>query len=153
MEKKEKELLEEARQLELKMADLYFFYHEKFMEDKDFWLQMAKEEVEHAALLEVAGDFFDKFPKELILDNLDTIKSANKKIKDTIEKYKIKLPAREEVYKFAIDMENSAYELHYQKLATEQSSEEKVGTFQKLNASDKDHAIRIQDLLASKKEN
>jgi rubrerythrin len=149
MEREKEEILEEAIQLELNMSNLYLFYRESF-EDKAFWKQMAKEEREHAALLELAKDFFDKFPKEIIYNNLNELKGVNKDIKDTIDKYKKELPARGEAYEYAFGVENSAYELHYHKLLTDKSNSEEIKTFQKLNAADKDHAERINKLLAKK---
>ena len=150
MDKEKKELLEEAIQLELNVSNLYRLYSEKFEEDSEFWKQMTKEEVEHAALLELAKDFFDKFPKKIIYENLDILKSVNKGIKDTIEKYKKELPAKNKAYEYAFALENSAYELHYQKLLTDKSDSEAIKTFQKLNGDDKDHAERIQKLLSTK---
>ena len=61
MDREKKELLEEAIQLESNVSGLYRLYSEQFEEDSEFWKQMAKEEVEHAALLELAKDFFDRY--------------------------------------------------------------------------------------------
>lgn len=150
MERQKEAMLEEAIALELNVYELYIFYHKTFTEDKSFWLQMAMEEKEHAALLELARDFFPFFPEEIIYNNLDVLKKTNKDIKETIARYKKQLPSRNEGYHYAINLENSAYELHYQLLATQKSDSEKIQTFQKLNTDDKDHAKRIEELLKKK---
>ena len=148
MDKQKKELLEEARRLELNMAKLYIFYSENFKEDSEFWRQIAKEETEHAALLKVVEDFSDKFPEGIIYTNLDELKNTNKYILDAIEKYRKKSPTKQKAYKQAIELEESAYELHYQKLASIKLDSEVLKRFQKLNADDKDHAERIKKLLS-----
>ena len=94
MDKKKKELLEEAIQIELNMCNLYLFYSENFTDDKDFWIQIAQEEREHAALLELGEDFFDKFPEEIVYNHLDELKFENKRIKRTIEQYEKDLPEK-----------------------------------------------------------
>jgi len=148
MNREKKELLEEARQLELNVSELYRFYADNYAEDKDFWSKIEEEERGHAALIDVCLDFSDKFPKDMVSGNLGELKQANKDIKDTIEKYRKNPPPREEAYKYAISLENSANELHYQELATDDSASQAVKTFQRLNADDKDHAERITKLLS-----
>lgn len=150
MDKKRGELLEAARQMEKNMSELYFLYKDSFKEDRDFWQKMAKEESEHMALVELAKDFFDKFPKDIIYNNLDELKKVNNNTKDTIEKYRKTLPSKEEAYKYAFQLENTAYELHYQKLVTDKADSEEMKIFQKLNKYDKDHAERIKRLLTGK---
>ncbi len=147
MNKRKEALLQEAIALELNMHELYIFYHRTFTQDKDFWLRMATEEKEHAALLRLAGDFISFFPEEIIYNNLDILQKTNQDIKETIEQYKQKPPSREEAYLYAIGLESSVYELHYQNLVTLPSESEKLQLFQKLNTDDKDHAERIRALL------
>ncbi len=144
-----KEILDQAVKLELNVADLYLLYKDQFKEDRSFWKKMAQEEKNHAALLELAKDFSEKFPKEIIYDNLENLKSVNQEIEETIEKYKQNIPSKKEAYEYAFNLENSAYELHYQKLVTSDSSDISIRTFQKLNGDDKDHADRIRKLIDS----
>jgi len=151
MDKKREELLKEAIKLELNACDLYSLYRDKFIDDKDFWLQMVQEERHHAALLDLAQDFFENFPEEILYRNLDELKKANQNISDTIQNYKRQLPSKQECYKYAIGLENSAYELHYQQVVTQPAKSEKMETFQKINSDDKNHAKRIAELLNTKK--
>ena len=73
-------------------------------------------------------NFFDKFPEEIIYNNLNVLKNENKHIRHIIEKHKKKLPAKKEAYKYAYALENTAYELHYQKLVMEKSKLEGIKT-------------------------
>ena len=148
MEKK-RELLEEAIKLELNVADLYLFYSINFKEDREFWLQMAQEEKEHASVLRISKELvqFGPYLNDLISDNLDELKVVNKNIINTIENFKKTLPSRKDAYKYAIELENSAYELHYQELMTTKSDSKVIEALKRLNADDKDHAERIGKLL------
>ena len=150
MEREKEELLEEAVQLELNMADPHLFYYDNFLEDAKFWWQMAKEEKEHAALVELAKDFFDKFPKDIIYGNIGELKEVNRRIKGALERYKEKSPSKKDAYAFAINIETSAYELHYQQLSVKKSDSEEVKRCQKLNQDDKNHAARIKKLFIEK---
>ena len=147
MEEK-KQLLREAIKLELNVCTLYQIYRDNFKEDREFWLQMAQEEGHHAALLDLAQDFFENFPEEILYHNLEELKKVNQNIEDTIRKYKKGLPPRQECYQYAFDLENSAFELHYQQVASQPANSDKIQMFQKINEDDKDHAQRIKALLA-----
>jgi len=120
---------------------------EIFLEDLDFWKQLEKEEVEHAALLEAAETFEDILPEEVVYRHLDEMKIENEELERTIEKYKSETPSREEAYQFAYDSEKKAFELHYQETVTSAAGSEKMEKFKKLNEDDKDHAIRIKQLI------
>lgn len=147
MDNAKKELLEEAIQVEINMAKLYLFFRDNFTKDKDFWGKIAEEEAGHAALLNLAKDFFDKYPKNILYDNINALKAVNKKIKSIITNYTIKKPSEKEAYEQAFRLENSAYELHYENLLESSSNEEAIKTFQKLNEDDKNHANRIRELI------
>ena len=148
MDEKAKELLEEAIKLEMNMSELYLFYHRNFEEAEDFWMTLAKEERHHAALLEFGKDFFQAFPEEIIYQNIEEMKKANKKIEKTLMQYREEIPSKKDAYQFAIDLENSAYELHYQQLLDNDPETKEMKVLQKLNEDDKDHAGRIRGFLA-----
>lgn len=146
MEKEE--ALRQAIRMEMNMCSLYLFYRENFVEDKEFWKQLAKEEKEHAAILELAKDFIDKFPKEMAYKNIKELKEVNEKIESVIGDYKRRAPSKEEAYKYAYELEGTAQELHYQKLLKDEPVSEELKIFRKLNEADRDHAERIKKLLA-----
>ena len=147
MDKKNTELLEEAMKLESNMSDLYRLYKESFAQDKKFWRKMAQEESNHESLLKLAQEFFSFFPEEIVYKDLAELQKINKDIFDTIERYKKQLPSREECYRYAINMEKSSYEFHYQQMVTQPSGSMRIRTLQKLNLDDKDHYKRIEELF------
>ncbi len=149
MDIKSEKVLNEAIQIEKNLSVLYFFYSENFVDDSEFWQQMSKEEAEHAALLGLGKDFPDKFPEFITYDEYNELVKVRQEIEDTIKRYERQLPSKKEAYSYALGLETSAYELHYQKLSSSKENSEMMKTFQKLNAFDKDHAKRIEELLTS----
>ena len=148
MEDVTKELLDEAIKIEKNMSKLYSLYEETFSDDARFWRELVKEEIEHAALLEVAEAFEDIMPEALVHEqHLDEMRKTNKEIETTIEKYRKEQPSKEEAYQFAYDCEEQAFELHYQEVVTGSEASEATKRFNKLNADDKDHALRIKELM------
>ncbi|MFC1549104.1 ferritin family protein [Candidatus Omnitrophota bacterium] len=149
MNAEKNELLEEEIKLEFNMSRLYELYQQCFENDKDFWQQMAEEENNHALLLRTGEMLLDEesLPEDFLYNNLNELKAVNKKIEDAIAKYRGETPSREEAYNLAIELEEGAYEFHYQKMMTEKTNSEALQVFQKLNMDDKDHAERIKALL------
>jgi len=144
-------LLYEAVKMELNMCDLYLLYRDIFSRDSDFWTQLAKEEKGHAALLELGREVGDILPDELLCGKIADMNRMNMDMGNIIEKFKKEAPSVEDACKYAIEVENSAYELHYQHLASLGADSEVIRRFQKLNGYDKDHAERIAAFLADKK--
>lgn len=150
-----KMFLKESVELELNVAELYQVFSVKFPEDYRFWWKISLEEMKHAALIESINDFF--FP--------DTILSAgeieqynaelhrnNRTIKERIMRYKENSPSREEAFKCALELENSAGESHYEIfMTTELNSGEMAKIFQKLNGDDINHAKRMVKYMKDNK--
>ncbi|MBN1412051.1 MAG: hypothetical protein JW969_14500 [Spirochaetales bacterium] len=142
-------LLDEAIRLEMSVSDLYFLYSEIFAEDKKFWWQLCIEEKNHASLLRSVMETRDTlfstniFPEQMIYDNLDAMKTAIKEIKEKIKQFGNTPPSRDGAFQYALKLEQSAGELHYQKFMTKKSDSRIVAIFQKLNDGDIDHAQRI----------
>lgn len=145
------EVFAEAERLELNVADLYYLYAELFPEDKEFWENIAREEENHAALLIGLKVYLKKevLPPEVFSKNVEELRSVNRTILSKIEKYPIEKPSKKIAYEFAKALENSAYELHYQKLIVGVSDSTVLYKFQLLNGADKDHAERIGALIKS----
>ncbi|MFC1576591.1 ferritin family protein [Candidatus Omnitrophota bacterium] len=152
MDKIIQELLDEAIRLESNVADLYFLYSKIFRDDREFWLKIADEEMRHASLLRVVTDFVDfgSYIHDIIYANLGELKQVNKDIKEKITQFKKESPSMEVAYKYAIALENGAYELHYQKLVTGTPNTQTLEALQRLTGDDKDHADRITKLLKEK---
>lgn len=145
------EVFEEAEKLELNIADLYYLYAELFTDDKEFWEKIALEEENHAALLQGLKVYLKKevLPPEVFSQNLKDLIAINSNIGSKIEKYKAEKPEKKIAYEFARALENSAFELHYQRLVEGISDSVIIYKLQFLNGADKDHAERIGKLIQS----
>jgi len=153
MDEKMKELIEESLSLELNVAELYLIFHDKFKEDKDFWWQLALEEKNHASILAgglQALESNKEFPTELIAGKLEDIRRTNGFIKGLIKDYKDNPPSRETAFIEAIELEESAGELHFQMAMEKGKAEGLLKIFQDLNNDDKDHAERLYDYVRQK---
>ena len=140
------QLTNEAVQLETNVGKLYLRFRECFPEDEAFWGQLAIEENNHAELIRSAVDFFmagDVIPEQVLLAPLASLRAANRKLSKRLEEYARKPPSRAEAFYVALATENSAGEIHFQRLVTESANSRVVELFQQLNTDDKDHAERI----------
>lgn len=142
-----KQLVEEAINLELYVADLYMVFYRAFPEDADLWWTLLNEEKNHAALIKSARNIFlnnDNFPKELLASDLETLKNFNKKLLAWISEFEQTPPTREKALNLAVEIEQSEGEAAYQ-MAMERPPESKeMKILQQLNGMDKDHADRIR---------
>ncbi len=143
-------LIDEFIEIELNVADLYLMFHKLFPPDADFWWQLVLEEKNHAALIKSIKNISQQlggFPHSLFTSPLKDVKATNKKIISIIIKYKVKSPSRDEAFNTALELEQSAGELHYQKFMVENLSIGINKILKDLNADDKDHANRIRSYM------
>lgn len=143
-------LVEESINLELNVADAYLLFHDLFPEDKEFWWKLVVEEKNHAALIRTGKEHFElenNFPHELLTSSLQDLKNENNKIKSLIKKYESNTPSREEVFNIALNLENSAAELHFQDFMDKEADSKMSDIFKKLNQEDKNHAKRISSYM------
>ena len=154
MEKEMSQLIDESIKLELNVASLYLVFYDLFPADADFWWQLILEEKNHATLIRGARDAFISpvlFPREMLAPNLKTLEEANNNLTAIIEQYKKKPPTRLEAFNTAVEVEESAGEIHFQKAMTNTAKTDIMEVFQKLNNDDKDHADRIRAYMKEKK--
>mgnify|MGYP001545519690 CR=1 FL=1 len=141
------ELIKESMKLELLVSDLYTVFYKSFPDDKDFWWRLVLEEKNHAALFRSGLDSEEvgiKFPENLVLQELDTLKIANADLKKMIDDFNLMPPTRKEAFNIALELENSAVEIHYQQFMENGAESAIDRIFQELNKADKDHAARIR---------
>ena len=146
-----RQLIDEAIQLELNVADIYLSFHHRFPEDAGFWWKIAIEEKNHAALLRNGKQFFldaGMFPEELVGDSLKSLISANNDMKSILMQEKEAPPSRAAALNLALKLEELAGEIHFQH-AMQQTKHpsEAILLFQSLNEEDKDHADRIRNYM------
>lgn len=152
MDKNITSLFNEAIDLELNVANLYMFFYNKFPEDSDFWWKIMLEEKNHASLLKVGKEMLlssiKSIPIEFSPPSIDQLIEANNKITSLLNEYKKRPPTRKAAFEIAIELENSAGEIHFQRSIDSDSTEIQVlDIFKKLNRDDKDHAKRILDYM------
>ena len=150
MNKKLKQIIDESVQLELNVAELYKIFNQAFQEGPYFWWTLSEEEENHANLIRKVGglDFLTyKIIAEMLPAKLHEIREANEKIYSCIDEYKSNPPSREEAFNVALEFEESAGEIHYQRFMKKESDDMITQTFQKLNNDDKDHGERLRSYM------
>ncbi len=146
------QLIEEAIQLELNVAEIYLSFHHRFPEDAGFWWKIAIEEKNHAALLRNGKQFFldaGMFPDELVGTSVAALVNANNELANILQQEKgDNPPSRAAALNLAVKLEELAGEAHFQN-AMQQAiyPSEAIKLFQSLNEDDKDHAERIRSYM------
>ena len=144
-----RQLIEEAIQLELNVAEIYLSFHHRFPEDADFWWKIAIEEKNHAALLKNGKQFFldaGMFPDELVGNSLENLINANNELKSILRQEKEAPPSRAVALNLALKLEELAGEIHFQHAMQQvEHPSEAIQLFQNLNEDDKNHADRIRN--------
>ena len=138
-------IIDEAIELELNMSKLYGTFSEYLNRDRAFWFRIAIEEKNHAALLKTGREFihFNKFPLGLVPENLEFLKTSNRKVREAIKTF-LKNPDREQAFRLALELEKSAGEKHFQLFMEKGAKDSISDIFHRLNQADKDHEQRIK---------
>jgi hypothetical protein len=138
--------LDEAINLELRVSELYFLFSKSFLDDRDFWWQLEIEEKNHAALLKSAKSFYEfgKFPEEIFPDKLELLQESIIKVNLLIKSFNCEW-TRKQAFDTAIDLENSAGEVHFQNFMYSQEQSDIAEIFRKLNRNDSNHSKRITE--------
>lgn len=149
-----RQLIEESIQFELNVAEVYFSFHNRFLEDADFWWKLVIEEKNHAALLVSGKKYFldaGLFPDGLVDTSLTTLKRLNGELERVIRHEKESPMSRAAAFNLAIRVEESAGEIHFQHTMHEtEHPSEAIKLFQSLNEADMDHADRIRNYMRQK---
>lgn len=152
MKNKYGQMIEESIRIELQVAELYLLFYNYFPQDKGFWWKIALEEKNHAALIRSLGEFseyLDEFPENLFSSSMPDLENTNRMLSSLIEKFTGEAPNRETAFRTALEIEESAGELHYQGfMEDEEGSGSKIAEiFRQLNREDKDHSERIRSYI------
>ncbi len=142
-------VINKAIDLELIVSELYLLYQEKFPEDSDFWWDLYLEERNHAsilkALLSIPVEL--SLSDELLNTNTQVLTGEKNRIADFIQKLKGDTVSRDDAYSFALEVEKSAFEVHYQKALKSDSDSSIMDAFKTLNKGDYDHYEKIRELV------
>ena len=140
------EIIEKGIELELLLSDLYMAFSETFTEDRDLWWRLSVEEKHHASFLESGKDVllpFDKFPVEILPKTVGELNQVCNQIKKVICYCNDKSISREEAFNYAVYIEGSAGEAHYQSALEKEVDSDILRVFHVLNEGDKNHKERI----------
>lgn len=141
--------INEAIELELNVSDLYLLFYNLFPEDSNFWWSLTIEEKNHAALLKNLKDLyhiFHEIPNEILLGDYKDLENANRDIRESIDSFRSN-PSRKKAFEYAIHIEESAGEAHFQAFAESTTLPEPFETFRQLNMDDKNHSNRIRNYM------
>jgi len=139
-------ILEESIRLELNVADLYLLFFELFPDDSPFWWKLTLEEKNHAALIKSLREIYeveDGIPLSLFPGSIEDIRNSSRNVEKLISQYKKTPPSREEAFRTALSIEESAGELHYQDFMVKNPDKKVSEVFRRLNGEDRNHALRI----------
>lgn len=150
MENEISQFLDETIKLELNVSELYQFYYARFPKDSQFWWSLSMEEINHASLIRTINDLI--FPEGMftivnIEAETEKIKEINRSILSKIEEFRDNKPTRYEAFTYALTLENSSGEIHFELFMNEVQESRVEKIFQKLNGEDKNHAKRINDYM------
>ena len=142
--------LDESIKLELNLAKLYTTCHDYFVEDQDFWWELAMEEQGHASLLQQEKKQpqpLEFFPDNLLSTDLQSLIDTNAKITGLIAHYSTETPTITDALQIALDLELAAGESHFQQFLDSPTSSLSADIFKQLNQEDCDHAERIRNYM------
>jgi len=142
--------LKESIEMELNIGDVYQLFCAKFPEDYDLWWKISLEEMNHAALIESINDIFmdeSVLPLEELGKQTEELRLINDSIKTKIAQFKLVSPTRVETFRYALELENSIGEAHFEIFMTSVPDSSVLKIFQKLNGDDLNHAKRIEKYI------
>ena len=93
---------------------------------------------------------YEKFPKELVSDSLESLIQVNNNLQKMIDHFSSNPPSREIAFNTALKIETSAGEIHYQEAMNQPKGSEILKILQKLNGEDKEHEQRIREYMKNK---
>ncbi len=144
------ELIDESIRLELSVSDLYRLFAEHFPEDREFWSDLASEEIGHATLIRSGKEYFEPlglFPRRMIHDDLSELKKANAYVVSLTERARSRSISRMEAFTAAFALENTAGEVHFQRFVDREAESTIEKIFKDLNHEDREHARRIREYM------
>ncbi len=144
------DLLAEAVRLEMNIGKLYVRFHQSLPDDGAFWWQLAMEEKNHASLLRSADQIASvvhDFPAGLLPEQLQEIRELNARIEARIVAEAAAPSTRNAAFGFALELEQSSGELHFQTFMETVSTGQLSRIFQSLNRGDMDHAQRLRTYM------
>jgi CheY-like chemotaxis protein len=144
------QFIDEAIQLELNIAEIYYIFAAAIPEDANFWATLAWEEKNHASVLKTGKEILlpmDKFPLEILPNVIQTIVDTNRWLNSLKEEFAENKPDRETAFAIAIKIEGSAGEQHFQRVMENPSDSTIVKILQGLCEDDLHHLSRVHEYM------
>jgi CheY-like chemotaxis protein len=144
------QFIDEAIQLELNAAEIYYIFAAAIPEDANFWATLAWEEKNHASVLKTGKEILipmDKFPLEILPNVIQTIVDTNRWLNSLKEEFAENKPDRETAFAIAIKIEGSAGEQHFQRVMENPSDSNVVKILQELCEDDLHHLSRVREYM------
>ena len=144
------QFIDEAIQLELNAAEIYYIFAAAIPEDANFWATLAWEEKNHASVLKTGKEILlpmDKFPLEILPNVIQTIVDTNRWLNSLKEEFAENKPDRETAFAIAIKIEGSAGEQHFQRVMENPSDSTIVKILQGLCEDDLHHLSRVHEYM------
>lgn len=133
--------------IEENVGKLYRLFGAMHPVDFEFWMQLATEEDRHAALLRYHGECIVQssvLNERLFSSSVETIFTFNAKIEEILLSRVNQVPNRKDCFAIAMQIEESAGEIHFQDAMPVTEEAVAFEVLQTLYADDKDHASRIK---------
>ncbi len=140
-------LIDQLITLEANVAELYRLFAHLFETDRSFWLQMAHEETLHAQMINQNRPLITKLvtlSKDSLVDLTEITRLMAERIRKLTREYRNKPPGKTEAYLCALQVEQSAGEIHFQKIAARLNNPRAKLIFLQLNGNDQEHVDRIR---------
>jgi hypothetical protein len=109
------------------------------------------EEKNHASIIQTAREAWlsgKEFPREMLFPNVDQLVALNTELAFLLEAYSENPPSREIAFNVALNLEESAGEVHFQDAMEQPPTSSLMEMFQMLNGEDKQHASRIRTYMS-----
>jgi ferritin len=146
-------IIDESIKLELNISNIYTIFGEVFPGDSAFWSDLALEEDHHASLIKDGQHTLStegEFPLDLLAPKVQMLEEVNGKLSALLEEYSKSIPSRETAFNVALNLEESAGEVHFQRAMEKPPTSTIMRMFQRLNKDDKNHADRIRTYMNEK---
>ena len=144
-------LIEESVQLELNVASLYTIFSNTHREHADLWSQLSLEEEGHAALIKNAAERCDlsaSLSNEAVSASLKKLERCNHHIAELIKQFRVEPPSPEDAFNIALELEQTAGEIHYQEFMDIGDGSILDKVFQKLDQEDEAHSAQLRAYMA-----
>jgi hypothetical protein len=140
------QILDESIRQELLVSDFYRLFETTFSDDRDFWYQLSKEELNHSTILQAEkNEFYESglLPEELVPKDLQALKKQNLLLSGFFKKLKRFPPSVEQSFSIAICLEEAISETAFRLCLKAKPETRALKIFQMMVDEGRAHVERI----------